>query len=153
MADGLRDILIGDVTNEIFSHYKRPIVCGKSSPEMEGFVPTSFGELSSVVGSVGLILGLVEDINTVVLCPVNTFRSKWKYYSPHYALDLSSDFDEMLLGPCILVSKLNEHIPVKSIVIHSNPVPGNIIDSIREQFIFEYFGSNLPDAFLKKAKF
>lgn len=148
-----RDVIIGDnITNDLIQRFNEPIVCARNSPVMEGFVPTSFNDLGSVISSVSLVLGLTETVDTVVINPISNFRSDWKYYGVQYGLELISEFTEILISPCIFVSKLNEVIGVKAITIVSDSNKTGVIDSIRDDFIFEYMCRNLPDCILKRTK-
>ena len=153
MESKSRDVIIGDnVSIELIGKYNQPIVCSRKSPVMEGFVPTSFNDLGSVISSVSLIIDLTQTVGTVAITPITNFRSDWKYYNVQYGLELIAEFSEILVSPCIFVSKLNEILGVKAVTIYSDTNSHGIIDSIRDEFIFEYMSRNHPDFVLKKAK-
>jgi hypothetical protein len=153
MTDEVRDVIIGDyVTEDLIKKYRNPIVCARTSPVMEGFVPTSFNDLSSVISSVALIIPMTEKVGTVVLTPINSFRSDWKYYGVQYGLELAAEFSEVLLSQCIFVSKLNEVLGIESVTVISDPDKRGVLSSVRDDFIFEYMGYNHPTMPFRKIK-
>ena len=146
-----RTVLFGDVTEGIYSKFQNPIVCARNTPVIEGFVPTTFSELSSVISSVGTLIGMVDKVDNLVLLPISSFRSKWKYYGVQYGLDVINDFTELLLSPCIFTSKLLEYVPIDLLTI-SIGQKDSMIEHIREDFIFEYMAQNHPSLNFRKLK-
>lgn len=148
-----RNLIIGDdVTNEIYSQYDNPIVCSKSSPNMDGFIPTSFSDLSSVVSSIGMVLDNAESISNLVMLPISSFRSDWKYYGVQYSLDLINDFSELLAAPCYFVSKLQEYLTIENVLVAVPKHQKNIFDVVREEFILEYMDRNHPKLNVRRLK-
>ena len=151
MDHRIKNVILGDVDQELYSKYDNPIVCARNSPVIEGFVPTSFTDLSSVISSVGLVLNLTDEVDNLVLSPIKSFRSDWKYYGVQYGLDLINDFSDLIISPCIFASKLMEYLKINSIVVASGR-KDSIMDQIREDFIFEYLQHNHPECVVKRLK-
>lgn len=148
-----RNLILGDnVTEELCLKYGSPIVCSRTSPVIDGFVPTAFGDLSSVVSSVGMVLNHTNSVDTLVMLPLNSFRSNWKYYGAQYTLDLMNEFTELLAAPCFFVSKLQEFIEIDTILVGIPKEDVSIFDTIRETFIFEYMDRNHPKLNVKRLK-
>ena len=148
-----RDLILGDnVTEELCLQYRSPIVCSRTSPVIDGFVPTTFGDLSSVVSSIGRVIEITSSVDSLLMLPVTSFRSNWKYYGVQYTLDLMNEFTELLASPCFFVSKLQEFIEIQTVLVGIPKEDLSIFDTVRETFIFEYMDKNHPKLNVKRLK-